>query len=197
MGEAAVRRCGWADGAPDCRAYHDTEWGVPEYDGRALFEILALESFQAGLSWRTILRKRAAFRAAFAGFDPDVIAGWGAREVARLLADPGIVRHRGKIEATLANARAWQAIEARHGVSAFLWDRVGGVPLPNAWARDADVPAQTHLSVQLSADLRAAGLRFVGPTVCYAFMQAAGLVNDHILSCPRHAQVAALARKPG
>ena len=195
MGEA-TRRCGWAGEAPDYVAYHDTEWGVPEYDGRALFEMLVLEGFQAGLSWLTILRKREGFRVAFAGFDPEVIAGWGAPEVARLVADPGIVRHRGKIEATLANARAYRAIEAREGFSAFLWDRVGGAPIPNAWVRDADVPAQTELSVRLSKDLKAAGFRFVGPTMVYAFMQATGMGKDHLVTCPRHAEVAALAGRP-
>lgn len=194
--DEGARRCGWVGAAPDYIAYHDTEWGVPEHDGRALFELLALEGFQAGLSWLTILRKREAFRAAFAGFEPDVVAGWGEREVARLVADPGIVRHRGKIAATIDNARAFRTIEAREGFSAFLWDRVGGAPIQNAWTRDADVPAQTDLSQRLSRDLRAAGFRFVGPTIVYAFMQAAGMVNDHVTTCPRHAGVAALARPP-
>ena len=186
-------RCGWVGSDPLCITYHDTEWGVPERDSGALWEKLVLEGFQAGLSWLTILKKRTAFRRAFAGFAPEVVAGWGAVEVERLLADPGIVRHRGKIEATLGNARAWLEIESRQGFAAFLWDRVDGRPVQNAWAYQAAVPAQTPLSRALSRDLKAAGFRFVGPTIVHAFMQASGLVNDHVVSCPRHAAVARLA----
>ena len=189
MGE----RCGWCGKDPLYVAYHDTEWGVPERDSRALFEKLILDGFQAGLSWITILRKRDAFRRAFAGFDPELIAGWGEDEVARLLADPGIVRHRGKIEATIGNARAWAEIEAGEGFSEFLWNRVGGRPLQNRFATLAEVPAETPLSRQISKDLRASGFRFCGPTITYAFMQAVGMVNDHLVSCPRHEEVAALA----
>ncbi|RMD92157.1 MAG: DNA-3-methyladenine glycosylase I [Alphaproteobacteria bacterium] len=190
MGE---RRCPWCGDDPLYVAYHDTEWGVPEYDGRALWEKLVLDGFQAGLSWITILRKRENFRSAFAGFEPEVIARWGEAEVARLLTDPGIVRHRGKIEATITNARAWLAIEAREGFADFLWSRVGGAPIQNRFRHMQEVPAETPLSQRISRDLKAAGFRFCGPTITYAFMQATGMVNDHLLSCPRHAEVAALA----
>ena len=186
-------RCGWAGTDPVYVAYHDTEWGVPERDGRALWEKLVLDGFQAGLSWITILKKRDAFRRAFADFEPAVIATWGEDEVRRLLADPGIVRHRGKIEATIGNARAWLEIEARDGFSAFVWARIGPVPIQNHWADQTRVPAQTPLSVGLSKDLRAAGFRFCGPTITYAWMQACGLVNDHVATCHRHAACALLA----
>lgn len=192
-GDRMDGRCGWAGLEPIYLAYHDTEWGVPERDGRALWEKLVLDGFQAGLSWITILRKRENFRAAFDGFDPVLVARWGEAEIARALSDPGIVRHRGKIEATVGNARAWEAIESREGFSAFLWDRVGGAPIVNHWETLAQVPAETALSRRISADLRAAGFRFVGPTIVYAFMQAVGMVNDHLVTCPRHAACAALA----
>ncbi len=178
------KRCGWSGDDPLYHAYHDTEWGVPEYDGRALWEKLVLDGFQAGLAWITILRKRDAFRAAFAGFDPAVIAGWGEPDVARLLADPGIVRHRGKIEATIGNARAYLELGGAEAFSASMWDYVDGAPLVNRFASLAEVPASTPLSQQVSKDLRKAGFRFVGPTIVYAWMQACGLVNDHLLGCP-------------
>ena len=187
-----MERCGWVGDDPLYEAYHDTEWGVPERDSRALWEKLVLDGFQAGLSWITILKKREAFRAAFAGFDPHVIAGWGEAEVARLLGDSGIVRHRGKIEATIGNARAWQRIEAREGFDAFLWRYVDGVPVQNRFATLAEVPAFTPLSVRISKDLKAEGFRFCGPTIVYAFMQAVGMVNDHVVTCPCHDRVAAL-----
>ncbi|MDJ0627918.1 MAG: DNA-3-methyladenine glycosylase I [Rhodobacter sp.] len=183
-------RCGWCGADPLYVDYHDTEWGVPEFDSRALWEKLILDGFQAGLSWITILRKRENFRAAFQGFDPGRIAGWGEPEVARLLADPGIVRHRGKIEATIGNARAYLDIDAREGFSAFLWDRVGGAPIQNRFAILAEVPAETDLSKAISKDLKSAGFRFCGPTIVYAWMQACGMVNDHLIACPRHAAVA-------
>lgn len=189
MGE----RCGWADGEAIYQAYHDDEWGVPEYDGRALWEKLVLDGFQAGLSWITILKKRESFRAAFAGFDPHVIAGWGEEEVARLLADKGIVRHRGKIEATTTNARAWIDIERDQGFAEFLWGRIGWQPIVNRWSSLAEVPAETPLSKQISKDLKKAGFRFCGPTIVYAFMQAVGMVNDHLTTCPRHAACACLS----
>ncbi|MCB5198864.1 DNA-3-methyladenine glycosylase I [Loktanella sp. TSTF-M6] len=182
-----LRRCDWAGHDPVYQAYHDTEWGVPDYDSRALFEKLILDGFQAGLSWITILKKRDNFRTAFAGFDPDIIATWGDAEVARLLADPGIVRHRGKIEGAIKNARAYQKIEADQGFSNFLWSYVDGKPLQTYRATMADVPAQTPLSQQVSKDLKKAGFTFCGPTIVYAFMQACGLVNDHIVDCHRHA----------
>lgn len=181
-----MERCGWVGSEEIYQTYHDTEWGVPERDSRALWEKLILDGFQAGLSWITILKKRDNFRAAFAGFDPDVIADWGPEQVERLLQDPGIVRHRGKIEATLGNARAWQEIEAQQGFDAFLWNYVDGRPLQNNWSTLAEVPAQTPLSEQISKDLKRAGFRFCGPTITYAFMQAVGMVNDHVVTCPRH-----------
>lgn len=181
-----VERCGWAGNDPIYQAYHDTEWGVPEYDSRALWEKLILDGFQAGLSWITILKKRDNFRAAFAGFDPNVVAEWGEYDVLRLLDNPGIIRHRGKIEATITNARAWQKVEAEQGFDQFLWDYVGGAPLVNTWATMAEVPAQTPLSQQVSKDLKKAGFKFCGPTIVYAFMQACGLINDHIVTCHRH-----------
>lgn len=181
-----MERCGWCGADPIYIAYHDTEWGVPEYDGRALWEKLVLDGFQAGLSWITILKKREAFRHAFAGFAPNIVAEWGEPEIARLLADPGIVRHRGKIEATIRGARAWQQIEAREGFSAFLWRYVDGTPLQPKPQTLADVPAQTPLSAQISKDLKKAGFGFCGPTITYAFMQATGMVNDHVVTCPCH-----------
>jgi len=185
-------RCPWCGTDPLYVAYHDTEWGVPERDGRALWEKLVLDGFQAGLSWITILKKRENFRRAFAGFDPDVIATWGEAEVARLLTDPGIIRHRGKIEATIGNARAWAAIEAEQGFDRYLWDYMGGRPLQNSWTRLEDVPAQTRLSRDISNDLKKRGFKFCGPTIVYAFMQAVGMVNDHLVTCPCHARVARL-----
>lgn len=189
-----MERCGWVGDDPLYQAYHDTEWGVPEREPRALWEQLVLESFQSGLSWITILRKREGFRRAFQGFRPDVIARWDEADIARLLADPGIVRHRGKIEATIANARAFLAIQERTGFDIFVWDVVDGVPLQNRPKVLADVPAQTDRSAALSKALKAEGFRFCGPTTVYAFMQAAGLVNDHVVDCDRHDAVAAMGR---
>jgi DNA-3-methyladenine glycosylase I len=187
-------RCAWAGPEKIYLEYHDTDWGVPEYNSRALWEKLILDGFQAGLSWITILRKRENFRRAFAGFKPEIIASWGTAEVERLLKDPGIIRHRGKIEATLSNARVWQKIEAREGFDHFLWKYVDGRPVQNAFQVQEDVPAQTPLSRQISKDLRAEGFRFCGPTIVYAFMQAVGMVNDHLVSCHRHDAVAAMGR---
>ncbi|MBF9034826.1 DNA-3-methyladenine glycosylase I [Rhodobacterales bacterium HKCCE2091] len=188
-----AERCPWCGTDPLYVAYHDEEWGVPERDSRALWEKLVLDGFQAGLAWITILRKRDAFRAAFEGFDPGLIATWGEPEVQRLLADPGIVRHRGKIEATIDNAQAWERIEAREGFDTFLWRYFDGAPLQNAWSSMAEVPAETPLSQRISKDLKKEGFRFVGPTIVYAFLQATGLVNDHLVTCPSHARVAAMA----
>ncbi len=190
-----MERCGWVGTEEIYLQYHDTEWGVPEYDSRALWEKLILDGFQAGLSWITILKKRDNFRAAFAGFDPDIVAGWGEPEVARLLKDAGIVRHRGKIEATIGNARAWQDIERAQGFDRFLWDYVDGRPIQNKWTSLAEVPAQTPLSTQISKDLKKAGFRFCGPTIVYAFMQAVGMVNDHLVTCPCHERVAGPGRQ--
>lgn len=189
-----MERCGWVGADPLYEAYHDTEWGVPEYDSRALWEKLVLDGFQAGLSWITILRKRENFRAAFHGFDPHVIATWDEAEVARLLADPGIVRHRGKIEATIGNARVWQSIEAEQGFDRYLWDHVGGSPIQSRWRTLAEVPTQTALSRRISKDLKKRGFTFCGPTIVYAFMQAVGMVNDHLVTCPRHLPVAKLGQ---
>jgi DNA-3-methyladenine glycosylase I len=189
-GEDGMERCGWAGEDPLYIAYHDHEWGVPLRCGRALWETLVLEGFQAGLSWITILRKRENFRAAFQGFDPEAIAGWGAAEVARLMGDAGIVRHRGKIEAVIGNAQAWARIEAGGGFARYVWEFVEGRPICNHWETLAQVPAQTGVSVRMSKDLKRRGFRFCGPTTTYAFMQAAGLVNDHLVSCPCHARVA-------
>ena len=191
MGE----RCGWAGPEPVYLDYHDTEWGVPENDPRALWETLILDGFQAGLSWITILKKRDNFRAAFQGFDPEVIAEWGEADVARLVADPGIIRHRGKIEATIRNARAYLEVNATTGFDRFLWNYFDGEPLQNQWRTDAEVPAFTQLSTQISKDLKRAGFTFCGPTIVYAWLEACGLINDHLVGCPRHAACAALARR--
>ena len=186
-------RCGWVTADPDYLAYHDAEWGVPCRDGGDLWGKLVLESFQSGLSWLTILRKREGFRARFHGLDPRAVARWGEVEVAAALADPGIVRHRGKVEATVANARAWEAVEAEEGFAALVWSVVDGAPMQRRPAALADVPAKTPEAERLSKALKARGFRLVGPTTAYAFMQAAGLVNDHVATCPRCAEVAALA----
>lgn len=189
-------RCGWAGPEKIYVDYHDTEWGVPEYDARTLWEKLILDGFQAGLSWITILKKRDNFRAAFQGFDPHVIAEWGEADVARLLADPGIIRHRGKIEATISNARAYLEVNAQEGFDTFLWNYFDGVPLQNHWATQGDVPPYTSLSTQISKDMKKRGFKFCGPTIVYAFLEATGLVNDHLTTCHRHAECAALARPP-
>jgi DNA-3-methyladenine glycosylase I len=187
-----LERCPWAGAEKIYRDYHDFEWGMPEWDSRALWEKLILDGFQAGLSWITILKKRDNFRQAFEGFDPVKIASWGEPEVTRLLGDPGIIRHRGKIEATIKNARAWIAIEERQGFGTYLWDRVDGRPLQPRYETQAEVPTQTALSEQLSKDLRAEGFGFVGPTIVYAFMEAVGMVNDHLVTCHCHDRVARL-----
>ena len=179
-------RCGWAGPEQIYLDYHDTEWGVPEYDGRALWEKLILDGFQAGLSWITILKKRDNFRRAFAGFDPEVISGWGGAEVQALLQDAGIIRHRGKIEATITNARA---VLELGDFSAWCWEYVDGKPLRNSWTTLAEVPASTPLSEQVSKELKKAGFKFCGPTIVYAWVQACGLINDHLVTCPRHLQV--------
>jgi DNA-3-methyladenine glycosylase I len=182
-------RCPWCGDDPLYVAYHDTEWGRPERDGRALWESLTLECFQAGLSWITILRRREGFRAAFAGFDPGVVAGWGEADILRLLADSGIIRHRGKIAAAISGAQAYARIEAREGFAAFIWGHVGGQPLQPTRQLMADVPGLTGEALALSKALKAEGFKFVGPTIVYAFMQASGLVNDHLVSCPQHGEV--------
>jgi DNA-3-methyladenine glycosylase I len=188
-------RCWWPGTDPLYVAYHDTDWGVPEFDDRALFEKLILDGFQAGLSWITILRKRENFRSAFAGFDPAVIARFDARHVEALMLDAGIVRNRAKIEATISGARAFLAIQDRQGFSKFLWDFVDGRPVQNDRRTRSDIPAETDTSRAISKALRAEGFNFVGPTIVYAFMQAVGMVNDHLVGCFRHADCAALAER--
>lgn len=184
-------RCDWAGPEQIYIDYHDTEWGVPEWDSRALWEKLILDGFQAGLSWITILKKRDNFREAFEGFEPERIAGWGPNDVERLLQNPGIIRHRGKIEATITNAQAYQKID---DFSAFCWSYVDGTPLQNSFKTQVEVPASTELSTRFSKDLKKRGFKFCGPTIVYAWMEACGLVNDHLTTCHRHAECAALAR---
>jgi DNA-3-methyladenine glycosylase I len=182
-----TERCPWCGDDPLYVAYHDEEWGVPCRDDRRLFEFLVLEGAQAGLAWITVLRKRAGYRRAFADFDAAVVADYGDADVARLLADPGIVRNRLKIAATIANARALLAVQREFGsFAAYLWAFVAGAPIRNAWRSLAEVPAETAVSRALSRDLKARGFKFVGPTICYAFMQAIGVVDDHLVSCHRH-----------
>jgi DNA-3-methyladenine glycosylase I len=182
-------RCGWAEGGPLEIAYHDTEWGVPSRDDRHLFEMLILEGAQAGLSWSTILRKRENYRKAFAGFDPVKVARFDGRRRAALMRDPGIVRNRQKIEATVVNARQVLAVQDEHGSLAdYLWQFVGGQPIRNAWTSLGQVPAETVESRAMSKTLVKRGFRFVGPTICYAFMQATGMVNDHITTCFRYSR---------
>jgi DNA-3-methyladenine glycosylase I len=185
MADANVRRCPWSEGIdPLYESYHDTEWGVPVRDDRKHFEFLVLESAQAGLSWWTILRKRENYRRAFAGFDPTKVARFDARAVTRLMQDKGIVRNRQKIEAAIANARAFLEIQAQFGsFDAYVWPFVGGAPIVNRWRAPSDVPATTPESDALSKDLKNRGFKFVGSTIVYAHMQATGLVNDHLLSC--------------
>ena len=180
-------------GDPLYERYHDEEWGVPEYDSRALWEKLVLDGFQAGLAWITILRKRDAFRAAFDGFDPEKVAAYGEGDRARLMADPGIVRSNAKIDAAIQGARVYLAMRDRgEDFSEFCWDFVGGKPVQNVWAERGQVPAQTPLAVEVSKALKAKGFKFVGPVIVYAWMQATGMVNDHLAYCFRHAPVKAL-----
>jgi len=184
-------RCEWVPEAdPLYLAYHDEEWGVPSHDDRHLFEMLVLEGAQAGLSWATILKKREGYRRAFAWFDPAEVARFRAADVERLLQDTGIVRNRLKIESALANAVATLAVREEVGsLAAYLWGFVGGTPIRNEWRTLGEIPAESAESRAMSKDLKRRGFRFVGPTVCYAFMQAAGLVNDHVVSCFRYAAV--------
>ena len=184
-------RCPWPGDDPLYVAYHDTEWGVPEYDDRALYEKLILDGFQAGLSWITILRKRDNFRRAFDGFDPRRVASYTASRQAQLMQDAGIVRNRAKIEGAVLSARAWHDIMDKHdgGFSAFLWQFTGGGVKTNHWQAGDRVPAETPESQAMSNALKAAGFKFCGPTICYAFMQAVGMVNDHLVTCFRHKEV--------
>ncbi|MDQ2079540.1 DNA-3-methyladenine glycosylase I [Xanthobacteraceae bacterium Astr-EGSB] len=191
-------RCSWPGQDPLYVAYHDQEWGVPEYDDRALYEKLVLDGFQAGLSWITILRKRDNFRRAFDDFTPEKIARYTPKRVEKLMQDAGIVRNRAKIEGTLLSARAWlDVMEKGPGFSTLLWDFVDGKPKINRFKTTGQVPAETPVSRAMSKELAARGFKFCGPTIVYAFMQAVGMVNDHLLTCHRHAACTALAeRKP-
>ena len=194
---AEPTRCGWAGIAhPEYTAYHDVEWGVPLHDDRALFELLCLEGAQAGLSWLTILRRRDGYRAAFHNFDPVRVAAYTDVDRARLLADRRIVRNRAKVDACIGNARALLALTdgAAGAFDAWLWQFVDGRAIQNRWRAMDEVPAETSVSRRLSNELRRAGFSFVGPTICYAFMQSAGLVNDHVVACFRHAEVGRLDR---
>lgn len=183
-------RCQWGSGDPLNLAYHDTEWGVPIHDDRRLFELLNLEGAQAGLAWITILRKRDGYRRAFEGWDPERIAAYGPEDEARLLADPGIVRNRAKVRAVIGNARAYlHMTDAPSAFDRYLWSFADGTPIVNRWTTLAEIPAETDASRALSRDLKKRGFSFVGPTIVYAFMQSAGLVNDHLVSCFRHEEL--------
>jgi len=190
-----MKRCAWPADDPLMIAYHDEEWGVPVHDDRKLFEYFVLDAFQAGLSWRTILHKRENFRHAFDGFDPAKVARYGAAERERLLGDAGIVRNRQKIDATIGNAREFQRLRGIHGsFDAWIWRFTGGETIHNAWEANAEGPATSPESDEMSRALKAEGFKFVGSTICYAFMQAAGMVNDHVVTCFRHAELGGLAR---
>jgi DNA-3-methyladenine glycosylase I len=188
-------RCPWATTEPTI-TYHDQEWGVPVHNDRVLFEFLILEGAQAGLSWSTILKKRENYRKAFHGFRAERIARYGARDIQRLLGDAGIVRNRLKIAATIENAKMFRAVRKEFGTfDAYLWNFVGGKPIHHRWRRMADVPARTPESDAMSRDLLRRGFKFVGSTICYALMQATGMVNDHLVTCPRHAQLGDARRR--
>lgn len=189
-----LARCGWASGDPDNLAYHDTEWGVPLHDERRLFELLILEGAQAGLSWLSILRRRAGYRAAFLDFDPSRVSRLTDADVERLLTDLRIIRNRAKVRSAVGNARAFlQLADEAGSFAGWLWSFVDGAPIQNAWRSSQEVPAETDASRALSGELRRRGFSFVGPTIVHAYMQSAGLVNDHLVGCFRHAEVAALA----
>ena len=195
--DAPLHRCGWRGmaGDPLYEAYHDTEWGAPEYDARALWEKLVLDGFQAGLAWITILKKREAFRAAFANFDPEVVARYGEADRARLMADAGIVRSNAKIDAAIDGARRYLAMrDAGEDFTQFLWSFVGGAPIQNHWTEMSQVPAQTPEAAEMSKALKAKGFKFTGPVIVYAWMQATGLVNDHLTCCYRHAEIKRLGK---
>ena len=188
-----MKRCAWPGDDPLYVAYHDTEWGVPLHDDRGLFEFLILEGAQAGLSWITILRKRENYRRAFDGFDPEKIARYSPKKIERLMRDSGIVRNRLKIEGTVANARAFLRVQEEFGsFDRYMWEFVGGHPIRNRWKTMKQIPARTPESDAMSKDLRARGFKFVGSTICYAHMQACGMVNDHVTDCFRHRAVARL-----
>ena len=189
-----VDRCSWCGDDPDYVAYHDHEWGVPVRDDRTLFEFLILEGAQAGLSWITILRKREAYRAAFDGFDPVQVAGYDGTKLEELLANPGIVRNRQKVGASVGNARAFLEVQQEYGrFSNYIWSFVDGRPIQNSWQSLDQIPATTPLAESISKDLKQRGFRFVGPTIVYAHMQATGMVNDHLVKCFRYREVAGMA----
>ncbi len=189
------KRCSWPGAAEPMIAYHDEEWGVPVHDDRKLFEFLVLDAFQAGLSWSTILNKRENFRKAFDNFDATRIAGYKKRKIAELLADAGIVRNRLKVHATISNAAAFLQLQKEFGTfDAYLWGLVGGEPRQNSWKTLKQIPASTPDSDCMSKDLKDRGFKFVGSTICYAFMQAAGMVNDHEVGCYRHKQIKSLSK---
>ena len=193
-----MKRCPWCEGFELYRNYHDTEWGVPLRDDRALFELLILEGAQAGLSWSTVLKKRESYRVAFDHFAPEKIARYDDKKVAELLANPGIIRNRLKVAATIGNARAYLALqESGQTFSSFVWQFVNGKPIQHRRRAMSEVPAKTPESDAMSQALLKAGFKFVGSTICYAFMQASGMVNDHLVSCHRHAKVKLLAGKSG
>jgi DNA-3-methyladenine glycosylase I len=197
MSRAKVKRCPWPGNDPLYIAYHDEEWGVPEHDDRALYEKLVLDGFQAGLSWITILRKREAFRSAFDGFVPEKVVRFTSKKIDGLMHDEGIVRNRAKIEGAIASARAWlQMMEHGAGFGTYLWDFVDGKPIVNRFRAITEIPAETELSRTIAKDLKSRGFKFCGPTIVYAFMQATGMVNDHLTSCPRHAACVRLGRAP-
>jgi len=189
-------RCAWCLGDPLYLAYHDLEWGVPLHDDRSLFEFLVLETFQAGLSWLTILKKRDNFRRAFAGFDPKRVARFDERDRRRLLADAGIVRNRLKVDAAIANARVFLEVQAAHGsFDRWIWSFTDGRPIVNRWRELRELPAQTPLAVTISREMRRLGFRFTGPVVVYSHMQATGMVNDHLVSCYRHGEIRRLTAR--
>jgi len=196
--DTVTNRCAWRGMAGDAlyEAYHDTEWGVPVYDSRALWEKLVLDGFQAGLAWITILRKREAFQRAFAGFDPEIVARFGAEDRARLMADAGIVRSNAKIDAAISGARIYLDMR-EHGedFSQFLWTFTGGQPIQNSWTSFDQAPTQTEVAVDMAKALKAKGFKFCGPVIVYAFMQAVGMVNDHLTGCSRHQAVARMAKR--
>ena len=195
---AELIRCPWSGEDPLYRAYHDQEWGVPEYDDRALYEKLVLDGFQAGLSWITILRKRESFRHAFGGFKPERIARYGGKDMERLLQDETIVRSRAKIQAAITGAQLWLDIMDKEpgGFSELIWKHVHAKPRLNRRKRMQDIPAKTEMSEKLSKELKTRGFKFCGPVIVYAFAQAVGMVNDHLVSCHRHAACAKLAAQP-
>lgn len=192
-----MARCSWAEGSDDYRQYHDLEWGVPSYDDHHLFEMLILEGAQAGLSWSTILHRRDGYREAFSGFDVQKVASFSNQDEARLLTNIGIIRNRAKISASIINAQKFMEVSEKFGsFASFAWQFVDGIPVQNNFRSLSDIPAETAVSIQLSKELKRRGFKFVGPTIMYAYMQSVGMVNDHIIDCPRHSFCQKLGLKP-